>query len=63
MLPNDPNILFSLVNTYLRDRYPSAKALCEDQNLPAQTLFAKMKAAGFVYDRAGNRFVAEGKKP
>ena len=30
MLPNDPCILLSYVNTKLRDQYPSLAALCDD---------------------------------
>ena len=29
-LPNDPIILLSVINTKLRDFYPSFDALCED---------------------------------
>ena len=30
MLPQDPNILLSYINTKLRDQYPSLDALCDD---------------------------------
>ena len=30
MLPKDPHILLSYVNTKLRDQYPSLPALCDD---------------------------------
>ena len=42
MLPKDPMILLSVVNTKLRDEYDSLAAL--------------LAAAGFSYDAAQNRF-------
>ena len=33
MLPKDPMILLSVVNTKLRDEYDSLDALCEDLDL------------------------------
>ena len=56
MLPKDPMILLSWVNTRLRDEYASLDALCEDQDTDRAELERKLKAAGFVYDPAQNRF-------
>ena len=56
MLPQDPMILVSYLNTKLRDAYPSLEALCEDMELDAGALTDKLAAAGFVYDPAQNRF-------
>ena len=44
-LPNDPMILFSFVNTKLRDNYPSLDDLCEDLHLNKETLLKKLAAA------------------
>ncbi len=57
MLPKDPNILFSLLNTKLRDFYPSLDALCDDLEEDAQELKAIMERAGYKYDIESNRFV------
>ena len=56
MLPKDPMILLSVINTHLRDNYPSLDALCEDLDLERGELEAKLEAAGFSYDAEQNRF-------
>ena len=38
MIPNDPMILLSYLNTALRDRYDSLAALCEDLELDEDAL-------------------------
>lgn len=55
-LPNDPMILFSFVNTKLRDIYPSLDDLCEDLHLNKETLLKKLAAAGFEYNPSQNKF-------
>ena len=56
MIPNDPMILLSYINTKLRDEYGSLAALCEDQELDEEELKAKLAAIGFSYDAERNRF-------
>ena len=56
MLPKDPMILLSYVNTRLRDDYPTLDALCEDLDVSRTALEDKLKAVGFVYDERQNRF-------
>ena len=56
MLPNDPMILLSYLNTQLRDRYDSLAALCEDLDADEDALREKLAAAGFTYDSERNRF-------
>lgn len=56
MLPNDPMILLSYVNTQLRDRYESLAALCEDLDADEDALKEKLAAAGFAYDSERNQF-------
>ena len=56
MLPNDPMILLSYLNTRLRDDYLSLDALCEDLNLSRAELEKKLEAVGFAYDAEQNRF-------
>lgn len=55
-LPNDPFMLFSVVNTKLRDEYSSLDALCDDLNVDRNELEAKLKAAGFTYLPEQNQF-------
>ena len=56
MLPNDPMILLSYLNTRLRDDYASLDALCEDLDLSRAELEKKLEAVGFAYDAEQNRF-------
>lgn len=55
-LPNDPFMLFSVVNTKLRDEYPTLDALCDDLGVDRASLEAKLAAAGFAYLPAQNQF-------
>ena len=56
MIPQDPMILFSYVNTKLRDEYSTLDQLCDDMDLPREELEEKLSQAGFHYDPARNRF-------
>ena len=38
MLPNDPIMLMSVVNTKLRDIYPSLERLCDDLDISERSL-------------------------
>lgn len=55
-VPNDPVILFSYLNTLLRDKYPSLDSLCEDMELSKEEILQKLSAVGFRYDEENNRF-------
>ena len=56
MLPQDPIILLSAVNTKLRDEYPSLDELCAALDADRETLVRKLGEAGFTYDAARNQF-------
>ena len=56
MLPNDPMILLSVVNTKLRDEYDSLDQLCADLDEARSELEKKLAAAGFCYDEHVNQF-------
>lgn len=56
MLPQDPYILLSYVNTKLRDEYHSLDALCADLDADPAALTEKLEAVGFRYDPTQNRF-------
>ncbi|MCI5945165.1 MAG: DUF4250 domain-containing protein [Eubacterium sp.] len=56
-LPQDPIMLYSVLNTKLRDRYSSLEDLCEDLNVSKEELEEKLKTVGFVYNRERNQFV------
>lgn len=57
MLPQDPMILLSYVNTKLRDGYPSLDALCDDLNADKEELLRKLEAVNYTYNAEQNRFV------
>ncbi len=56
MLPKDPMLLLSVVNTKLRDVYDSLDALCEDLEEDRAALEQRLAAAGFAYDGDRNQF-------
>ena len=56
-LPKDPIMLYSVINTKLRDFYSSLEALCEDMNIDENTLKEKLSSAGFEYDKERNQFI------
>lgn len=56
MLPNDPIMLMSVVNTKLRDIYPSLERLCDDLDISEKELTDKLSAAGFTYYPEQNQF-------
>lgn len=55
-LPNDPMMLFSMVNMKLRDCYHSLDELCDDMNVDQEQLVKKLQAAGFEYSKEYNKF-------
>ncbi len=55
-LPDDPMMLFSMVNMKLRDCYHSLDELCDDMNVDKELLVKKLKAAGFEYSKENNKF-------
>lgn len=55
-LPDDPMMLFSVINMKLRDCYASLDSLCDDMNVDKKAIVCKLAAAGFEYDSAANRF-------
>ena len=48
-LPEDPMMLFSMVNMKLRDCYSSLDELCEDMNVDKDSLIRKLNSVGFEY--------------
>ena len=57
MLPSDPVILLSFVNTKLRDDYRDLADLCAGEDLSREALEEKLSAIGYAYDPARNQFV------
>ena len=57
-LPKDPFMLFSYVNTELRDNYASLKELCSSLGVNEEDIAGTLANAGFSYDEGLNRFTA-----
>ena len=56
-LPGDPVMLLSVVNTKLRDFYPSLEAMCEEMGLNQKELTDKLELIDYEYDAQKNQFV------
>lgn len=57
MLPNNPVILLSFINTKLRDIYSNLDLLCEDMDVSKKDIIDKLEQIGYVYDEKLNQFV------
>ena len=55
-LPQDPMMLFSIINMKLRDFYPSLDSLCEDLNVSKDEIVNRLQAVGFEYNEEQNKF-------
>ena len=51
VLPEDPMILFSFINTKLRDNYASLDELCDDMHISKADLVAKLGSVGTILSR------------
>lgn len=56
-LPKEPALLLSVVNTKLRDYYPTLDALCEDMDADKGELIGKLESIDYRYDESKNQFV------
>ncbi len=57
MLPKDPVILLSVVNTKLRDFYSDLDDLCAGEDANQTALLETLAALNYRYDAAHNQFV------
>ena len=57
MLPQDPIILLSYVNTKLRDRDPDLAAFCRREDADEVLLRARLAKVGYEYSAERNQFV------
>ena len=57
MLPQDPIILLSYVNTRLRDQYASLDDLCDDLDADKDELVRKLEAVNYAYSAERNQFI------
>ena len=57
MLPTDPMMLLSYVNTQLRDFYPDLTSFCKDNGLDQEEICKKLRSIDYEYDLELNKFV------
>jgi len=60
-LPADDYILLSLVNTKLRDLYPTLEELCEEEEIEKAELLSRLSSVGYEYNAVKNAFVPSDK--
>ena len=55
-LPKDPVMLLSVVNTKLRDFYPSLDELAAAEGVTVEEIVKTLEKINYVYDMNQNRF-------
>ena len=58
MLPQDADMLLSIINMKLRDFYGSLDALCEDLDEDKEQIQQTLSGIGYTYDGEKNQFIA-----
>ena len=56
MLPKNPILLLSIVNTKLRDFYSNFDELCQDLDESKDEIIDLLARAGYIYDKQINQF-------
>ena len=56
MIPKDPILLLSYINTQLRDKYANLDALCDDLDADKSAIVSTLMAIDYHYDKAQNQF-------
>lgn len=57
MIPKDPIMLLSFINTQLRDNYESLDELCSALDIEREMLEEKLAAVDYRYSAERNQFV------
>ena len=55
-LPNDPMMLFSVINMKLRPKNNTHHELCKGMDIDREALEKKLAAVGFEYSEQHNKF-------
>lgn len=56
-LPKDPVMLLSVVNTRLRDFYPSLEELAKAEGITEEEIRENLKMINYDYDEKRNQFI------
>lgn len=57
MLPKDPIMLLSFVNTQLRDNYSTLEEFCSVYEIAKERLMETLKSVDYEYDGTQNQFI------
>ena len=57
MMPKDPIMLLSYINTQLRDNYPSLEEFCKSLDVDKQEIVEKLNAVNYEYNEELNKFI------
>jgi len=55
--PKDPVMLLGVVNTKLRDYYPTLEELAKAEGISEEEIINKLNTINYLYDRKRNQFV------
>lgn len=56
MIPKNPTILLSIINTKLRDEYSSLEELCDDLDESIDEIKEILLGIGYTYNKELNQF-------
>lgn len=57
VIPKDPVMLLSYINTQLRDFYPSLEEFCKTKDVSRMQVVKSLEKINYKYDEQQNRFV------
>ena len=57
MLPKDPFMMLSVINTRLRDEYKSFEELCASMDVNGDEVVHTLEALDYHYDSVHNQFI------
>lgn len=60
MFYHDPNLLLSIVNTKLRDKYKSLDDLCDYEDMDKEKIIKSLGSIGYIYNEERNTFIYKG---
>lgn len=57
ILPSEPVLLLSYINTMLRDNFDSLDELCKAGNVSKEEIITRLEAIEYYYDEKLNKFM------
>ena len=57
MIPKDPVMLLSFVNTQLRDKCSSLNDFCREYNVDKENIISTLEAINYEYSTDENKFI------